>query len=345
MGKHIRFETIHIHSKLVACAHSCKYCSMGKKKIARIQPGRIHALLERFLEWETSHDMRIGYIVNYSADYDRATLEYLRDLRDRFPREYEPLRRITLGGLRKRTDEELRLWLRERQKFGCISAHGSFAGYGEVHDYWNNQRGNYDLIVRTLRIAGEIGMAILARIFVVKSTLSTLGALNDALDALPKHENDWRYAVPYSYAGWGTRLEEERIDERTRDELPLWLHTLLRKARSAEGECRSEREWIEVIRNKGNQSNGGLILNVTEHNIERLEHQTCDEIIDDLRARTLKAYAAIPDFQELCERYGDRNGTKIYGLERCLEMKWLDRHLQEHPTNFERQLTHLQLGN
>ncbi|WP_412771732.1 hypothetical protein [Nitrobacter sp.] len=318
---------------------------MGKKKIARIQPGRLHALLERFLEWETSHDMRIGYIVNYSADYDRATLEYLKDLSERFPRDYEPLRRISLGGLRKRTDEELRLWLHERQQFGCISAHGSFAGHGEVHDYWNGQRGNYDLIVRTLRIAGEIGMAILARLFVVKSTLSTLQELNDTLDTLPDHQNNCRYAVPYFYAGWGSRLEEERIDERTRDELPSWLHRLLREARSAEGECRSEREWIEVIRNDPAQRKNGLILNVTEDNIERLEQQTCDEIIGDLETRTRTAYAAIPGLSELCERYGDRNGTMIYGLERCLEMKWLDRHLQEHPTEFERQLTHLQLGN
>jgi hypothetical protein len=345
MGEHIRFETIHIHSKLVACAHSCKYCSMGKKKIARIQPGRIHALLERFLEWETSHGMGVSYIVNYSADYDRATLGYLRDLRDRFPRDYEPLRRLSLGGLRKRTDEELRLWLRERQQFGCISAHGSFAGYGDVHDSWNGQRGNYDLIVRTLRIAGEIGMAVLARLFVVKSTLSTLQALNDTLDTLPEHENNWRYAVPYFYAGWGSRLEDERIDEKTRDRLPPWLSALLCKARSAEGECRSEREWIEVIRHNSTQRRDSLILNVTEDNIERLEQQTCDEIIKDLERRTLRAYAAIPDLPELCERYGDRNGTKIYGLERCLEMKWLDHHLQEHPAKFERQLTHLQLGN
>jgi len=345
MDAGIRFDSIHIHSKLVACAHSCKYCSMGKKKIAHISPHRIHALLERFLAWETSQEISVGYIVNYSADYDRTTLELLRDLSIRFPREYEPLKRITLGGLPKRTDAELRTWLSERQEFGCISAHGSFAGAGTTHDYWNGQRGNYDLIVRTLRIAGEIGMAVLARLFVVKSTLPTLQALNDELDALPEHDKNWRYAVPYFYAGWASRLEEERIDERVRDDLPSWLGDLLRKARSAEGECRSEREWIEAIRSQPEPRNVGLILNVTDANIDRLEQQSCDEIVDDLKARTSKAYAAIPALHELCDRYGDRDGTKIYGLERCLEMKWLDRHLQEHPARFERQLTHLQMGN
>jgi hypothetical protein len=190
-----------------------------------------------------------------------------------------------------------------------------------------------------------MGMAVLARIFVVKSTLSSLQALNDTLDTLPDHNDNWRYAVPYFYAGWGSRLEEDRIDEKIRDGLPPWLNTLLREARSADGECRSEREWIEVIRYNSTQRKGSLILNVTEDNIERLEKQTCDEIVEDLETRTRRAYSIIPSLPELCDRYGNRNGTKVYGLERCLEMKWLDRHLQEHPTKFERQLTHLQLGN
>ncbi|WP_400766510.1 hypothetical protein [Methylosinus sporium] len=68
-------------------------------------------------------------------------------------------------------------------------------------------------------------------------------------------------------------------------------------------------------------------------------------IVDDYRTRTRAAYAAIPSLVELCDRYGNRDGTKIYPLQRCVEMKWLDLHLAEHPTDFERQLTHLQMGN
>lgn len=345
MARALKFSSVHIHSKLVACAHACRYCSMGKKKLARLDPDRVHALLSRFLEWEAESDISVGYILNYTADYDRRTLELLKDLSERFPRNYEPLRRITLGGLPMRSDEELADWLRERREFGCISAHGSLAGVGTIHDYWNGQSGNFDLILRTMRMAGEMGMALGARLFVTKSTLPSLGQLNDILDTLPEHDSNWRYAVPYFYAGWASRLEEERIDEATREALPEWLQDLLRAARSAEGACRSEREWIEVLRAASDDSEVGLILNVTEHNIDALERQSCADIIADLTTRTTAAYDAIPSRAELCERYGDRDGTKIYGLDRCVEMKWLDQHLAAHPTSFERQLTHLQIGN
>jgi hypothetical protein len=320
---------------------------MGDKKLARLPVERIAAFLERFLEWEhgSNKGPHVSYIINYTSDYDRRTLELIKDLDARYPRPYGPLSGITLGGLPWRPETELRAWLMERQEYGCKTAHASLAGMGSVHDYWNGRPGNFDLIMTTLRIAGELGMGLGARLFVTKSTLSFLEELNSLLEQLPKHQNDWRYALPFFYAGWGAKLEDERIDEDIRDSLPSWLDPLIKRS-SCDGFWRSEREWIAHIGSLPDQAvETNLILNVTEDNIDRLESMSCDEIVMEYKARTLAAYTAMPNLQELCDRYGNKENRKVYPLERCITMKWLDAHLMAHPSTFERHLTHLQMGN
>ncbi|BGE88065.1 MULTISPECIES: hypothetical protein [Methylosinus] len=336
-----------VHAKLFPCAHSCKYCLMGDKKLTRMTSERFLRLVERLLEWELEQagEIYISYVLNYTSDYDRKTLGLVRDLELKFPRSYPTLSGITLGGLRWRARAELREWLLERQAFGCRTAHASLAGIGGVHDAWNGRAGNFDLIMSTLEIAGDIGMALGARLFVARSTLPHLRALDDMLNQLPKHDGDWRYALPFFYFGWGVRHEEERIDEKIRDALPAWMEPLIRES-TREGVWRSEREWIDLVRSgRFAAREPQLILNVNDGNIEQLENMSCDEIVAEYDARTRAAYAVIPALNELCERYGDRDGTKIYPLQRCIEMKWLDLHLAEHPTDFERPLTHLQMGN
>lgn len=347
MPRAIHFTRMHIHAKKTACAHSCKYCSMGNKRLTRISNDRYASFIMRFLEWgEAKHMLPypIEYTLNYSDDYDRATLEMLHMLKQRSDRKY-PLGGITLGGLRCRSNEELRAWLVERQSFGCETVHASFVGNRETHDYWNGRSGNFDFIMATLSLAGELGMALGARLFVIKSTLASLNDLSEKLDRLPQHNDNWRYAQPFFYAGWASRFEEERIDEETRDSLPGWLAPLIQNGAQRDI-WRSEREWIAHIQNiNEHPTEVNLILNLTDENIDRLERMSCEAIVAEYEQRTRAAYAAVPSFHELCDLYGDKGGRHIYELERCIEMKWLDRHLAKHPLDFERELTHLQMGN
>jgi hypothetical protein len=347
MTQNVHFKEIHIHAKTIPCAHSCKYCLMGKKKLARITPLRFLSFVERFMEWRRrkSTAPKVGYILNYTANYDRDTLVRLHDLKNRFDVDYAPLRSVTLGGLPWRDDEGIREWLMERQEFGLTNVHASLAGTGAVHDYWNGRKGNFDLIMRTLKAGSELGTSIATRMFVTKSTLPLLEELNEALDRFPAHKNDRRYALPFFYAGWGAKLEADRIDEDTRDRLPAWFAPLIKRS-SSEGCWRSEREWIMQIESRATSDvDTDLIINVTDANIERLESMSCDAIIAEYEARTRAAYAAMPGLHELCDRYGNRDGRDVYVLERCIAMKWLDQHLAEHPIRFERQLTHMQMGN
>ena len=185
-----------------------------------------------------------------------------------------------------------------------------------------------------------------ARLFVAKSTLPHLEALNEGLERLPKHEGDWRYALPFFYFGWGARQEAERIDEDTRDALPAWMEPLVARATRAEPRWRSEREWIDFLRAQppAPPEQPHLNVSVGDDNVEALENASCDEIVADYARRTRAAYAAVPTLEELCARYGDKTSVKVYPLQRCVETKWLDQHLAQNPTYFERRLTHFQIA-
>ncbi len=56
-----------------------------------------------------------------------------------------------------------------------------------------------------------------------------------------------------------------------------------------------------------------------------------DDIVAELQDKARQAYGLIPSRAELMERYGDRNGTTIYNIPRCIEMKWLDKYRLDHP--------------
>ena len=341
MGRAVEFSGVFIRAKIAACSHSCKYCLMGEKRLARFSTERFSRFVLRFLEWGARNGVAVDYTLNYSDEYDSGSLDLLAGINTRFPRKY-PLGGITLGGLRQRSGEEMRAWLIERRRYGCRTVHASFAGLEGTHDHWNGRAGNFDFLMRSLRVAGELGMGVGARLFVVKSTLGQLDELRRRLDGLPKNENNWRYAAPFFYLGWGARFEAERIDERIRDVLPAWLNPLIT---CAQRQWRSEREWVEVLRGRREEpARLALDVELTDENIARLEAMDCAAVVAEFDARARSAYAALPALSELCERYGDRHGTLIYELERCIEGKWLDRHLAEHPTAFERRLTHLQLG-
>lgn len=320
---------------------------MGDKQLTKITATRFCAFVERFLEWGERRSGRLGelpifYVLNYSSNYDRTTLQLLKRLWERFPH-WSGLDSILTGGLLRRDGMATRGWLSERQSFGCKYVITSFAGAGAIHDYWNGRPGDFDHLLNMLRIACELGMELETRVFLTRSTLATMQELFDRLDELPPHSGK-RVAFPFAYAGWGARLEGDRIDEKIREALPPRVTSLIEPI--LEYPWRSEREWINHLRGESSaEIVTDIVLNVTDDNINRLESMCCDEIFSELHSRTLAAYAAIPALHELRERYGDNNGLLIYDNETCLERKWLDQHLDKCPTYFERQLTHLAIGN
>jgi hypothetical protein len=308
------------------CAHICRYCLVSEtRKGSALAFSRFERLVHRFFDWKATirPGINIRIFVGPSFDYDIETLEGVGRLRARRGVAFEIL---NLGGLRKREPDALSAWIDERQAAGIIGFHTSLAGHGQTHDRWNGRAGDFDYQTSILRLAGERGMVRQERLFLAQSTLPLFDRLLDIMEDIPG-EVRGRIVTPFFYAGLARRYEDERITEDVRDSLPPRIAEL-RRGRFQE--WRSEREWIPVLMETASQPRKlALKLDVHEANIDQLENSSCDAIFAEREELYREDYRRMPSFEELCGRYGDPDGRKVYMLSRDLEQKWQDMHARE----------------
>jgi hypothetical protein len=321
VGKGLRFSLRH-----APCAHICRYCLISESRKRSVLPfSRFEQLVHRFHDWRQSKrpDLEIGIFVGPSFDYDLETLQGIARLRERRGAKF---RILNLGGLRIRRGDELTTWLAERQDAGIVGLHTSLAGLGAIHDRWNGRAGDFDYQLSVLRLGGERGMMRQEKLFLTKNTLPLFDRLLDLLNSIPGKLQS-RSATPFFYAGLATRYEDERLTEDDRDNLPAPINEL-RSGRF--GKWLSEREWIPIMRETAAQPRRLLLkLDVDESNIERLETMSCEDIFVQREREYQQSYRAIPELDELCERYGDPENRRIYMMSRDVEGRWLDLHHRE----------------
>jgi hypothetical protein len=321
VGKGLRFSLRH-----APCAHICRYCLISESRKRSVLPfSRFEQLVHRFHDWRQSKrpDLEIGIFVGPSFDYDLETLQGIARLRERRGAKF---RILNLGGLRIRRGDELTTWLAERQDAGIVGLHTSLAGLGAIHDRWNGRAGDFDYQLSVLRLGGERGMMRQEKLFLTKNTLPLFDRLLDLLNSIPGKLQS-RSATPFFYAGLATRYEDERLTEDDRDNLPAPINEL-RSGRF--GKWLSEREWIPIMRETAAQPRRLLLkLDVDESNIECLETMSCEDIFVQREREYQQSYRAVPELDELCERYGDPENRRIYMMSRDVEGRWLDLHHRE----------------
>jgi hypothetical protein len=326
MPREIIARGLELSLRHAPCAHICRYCLISEtRKGSALAFARFERLAHRFFDWKSSgHEhIDVRFFVGPSHDYDIETLKGIGRLRARRGSTFQML---NLGGLRVRGKEALNAWLDERQAAGILGFHTSLAGCDHIHDRWNGRAGDFDYQTLILRMAGERGMARRERLFLTRNTLPVFDRLLDILDGIPGEVRD-RYVCLFFYAGLGVRYEDERITEDIRDNLPERVKELRFFRRQ---DWRTERDWIPLVKETAALPRKLVMkLDVNESNIERLENWSCDDIFAELERTYRDDYRRVPGLDELCDKYGDPSGRKIYMLSRDLEQKWLDMNEQE----------------
>jgi len=328
-----------IEANVSPCAHICRYCSIGDRG-PKFPLTRWMAFVERFLDWQKAQGpeapgVQGGFLPAFNFDLNALVRlnQWLKGTQG------FTLTWIPLGGVKMRSELEMRKWLLERQAIGIEGVSGSFVGHGAVHDRWNGRHGDFAFLMRTLRTAAELGMKHGTTLFLTKSSLPLMDELARILDALPT-PYDGRHVRPFYYIGHGAHHDAERITEEDRDNLPAFV----KESVGRDFDLRSEREWIEIVRGeKETPQDLYLHLELTADNIDRLEAMSCDEIFADLETRARATLSAFPSLRELCEAYGDHYGTKIY-IPVDIARRWLFRFLDAHPMDFDRSLLHYHFG-
>jgi hypothetical protein len=305
------------------CAHICRYCLVSEtRKGSKLSFARFEQLVHRFYDWKAAGetDIDIRTFVGPSFDYDLDVIGGLRRLRARRGRSFDI---VNLGGLRLRDAGQLESWMDERQAAGIVGFHTSLAGCDQIHDRWNGRRGDFDYQIAILRMAGARGIVRQERLFIARNTLPMFDRLLDVMEGLPG-ELQSRTVTPFFYAGLARRYEDERITEDIRDALPGRILSL-RRGRFQE--WRSEREWIPLLMETADKPRKlAMKLDVHDGNIEWLESASCEEIFATQEGVYREGYRRMPSFEELCARYGDPEGRRVYMLPRDLEQKWMDMH-------------------
>jgi hypothetical protein len=322
------------------CAHQCLYCFFDNHKCAKSSFVRFSSVIERFMDWrETKKTTNFDVVCRrfYCDDVNPGVLKKEIELAARCHK-YRPL---YLGGLRMRPESEMRIWLQQQREAGVKVAYVSFAGYRDVHDKWNGRPGDFDFLINTMKIAAELGMVFIQRLFVMKSTLPSFEKLIDTLDDLPGKVKG-REVYPLNYSGRAGRLEDERVTAADLKDLPERVI----KSFTHRKNWRSEQEWMDIIQNEQEPPSIRTLLKLylNDTNITRIESMSCEEIVADLESRTRAAYHALPTPQELCERCGDAANARLYHGRPDIERLWLNRYLKKHPVRFERQLTFLSMN-
>jgi hypothetical protein len=339
-GAHIRGN---IYSN---CAHSCRYCPISRKQ-SPIALDRYEKLVMRFREWERTSgrfERPGGHLPGYQYNYDRATLDMMSRLDG--PMSFKGL---SLGGLPRLDDRECRSWLQNLLSYGVEHIHATLAGVDDLHDHWNGKPGNFQSIMRYLRVAGELGIARWHRLLLSKGTLPQLEQLIERLDRLSPGGADFTHVSPFFYQSIHQRaqpqVEAERIDEEIRDSLPAPINGLMTKPEGRQSDL-SEREWIEHLRSQpARPYEVDLWIRVNQHSIDYLEATPIEDIIANLERSALDAYSNVPPADELRERFGDPDSRLIYNHQTCVEKLWLDRFRQKNADiKFDQGLTHFWFG-
>ncbi len=308
------------------CAHICRYCLVSEtRKGSKLPFSRFEQFVHRFYDWKEADgiDLSIRVFVGPSFDYDIETLQGVGRLR---ARRGSALEILNLGGLQMRDAAALSRWIDERRAAGIKGFHTSLAGCGKTHDRWNGRAGDFDYQVSILRMAGARGMIRQERLFLTRNTLPLFDELLDLMESIPGEVRS-RIVTPFFYAGLARRYEDERLTEDERDRLP---ERILKLRRGRFSEWRSEREWIPLLMEKAAEPRKiAMKLDVHEENIDQLEQTSCEEIFSSQEQFYYDGYQRVPSLEELCARYGDPDGRKVYMLPRDLEDKWMYMHRRD----------------
>src|SRR5262249_15592369 len=130
----VEFAGLSVIAPTTRCAHLCRYCSIGRTDFTDIPFERFSALIERFVAWRQRRGLSEFVLWFFSGNAFEYEAQKMREVIRLWRLTGQPSDGIATGGLRWRSEGELRQWLESLRKMGITRLHSAFAGAGQVHD-------------------------------------------------------------------------------------------------------------------------------------------------------------------------------------------------------------------
>ena len=312
----ITTQSINIMNLCIPCHNYCKYCLLSwNGKCEGIDYQRSVNYAKKFYEWlkENYKEINFMYYFGYSMEHPHL-LKAIQFMQETNSPGGEFLQ---FDGMKMRTNEELSILFNNLKEAGIKLIDFTFYGTKEYHDKFAGRSGDYDLMIRSLKIALEIGLNVQVGIPVTKENLNQLDELVELFSAF---DISLSIFTPHS-GGRGIHLIESKITledyEKLSDNVKKYLNRKTNK---------TPLEWLDTPIHE--YKNRILRISLTPENIDHFENQSFEETVKELEELDNKYYEIIPSFPKLLEIYADENDHHLYS-KKDLYLVYRNRYIKE----------------
>lgn len=326
----MRTVSVNIGTLCTPCCNHCRYCLLSYDgSVPGADWDRSCRYAKRFYDWLKEHrpELSFAFYFGHSMEHPDfpGAIDFLRKV------DSPASRFLQMDGLAMRTDEELRELLRMLKNKGIELIDFTFYGTQTYHDRFSARKGDYDLMLRSLRLANEIGLDCEIGYPLTQESAPLAEAFLQEI--APCRVKNLFFFVPHS-EGRGKKMESIRLTERDAAQLPESVCAHFNRSR-----YRTEKEWLQSGFSVPERR--VITLMLTRENIAWYEKMPPEEAIGEIEELDDAYYRVIPSAEVLAEKYGDPQGDKLYS-ERDLYLCWqrryiAEKHLDIYDINDERQ--------
>jgi RNA polymerase sigma factor (sigma-70 family) len=319
----------------VPCEARCRHClARNTGEVCTVPYERVLGIVDRFIAWR-DREMPQDFLIHLASGYTDEMPHFAQQFEARKQRGLPLPVHLYVNGIKPRPDAEIVEMLQAVKSLGVNAITTSFFGSGETHDRFAGRGGDYDLLMRIAKLAGELGMERNEEVYLTKDNLAEIPGLLQKLDALGSLHV--RHITLTQYRGRGKDLENERVTAKDVAQLPGSIRRAINAnmARKAD----TEEHWIARLHagDTRPETIRYALITVTEETVEELEETDPGAFVQKLWDDNDTFRAALPSMTELARLYGRPRGQRLSML-RDLLWKWIDRYVEDHP-ELDRSLT------
>ncbi len=300
----MRTTSVMIQSLCVPCHNRCRYCLLSWDGRTEGAPwDRSAALAERWLK--ELRDALPGISAGFSFGYSMEHPDLRRAIRT--------LRRLgsptadflQCDGMEMRDADGCAALMRMLREEGVRQLGFTVYGLSAYHDRFAGRSGDYDLLLRMMRAAGEAGIPFRTGIPV---TGENVGQIDELADILRRAGSGGvSLFIPHE-EGRGRLLGKVRLRRQELSRLsPGSLELLNRRV------YRTESEWLAEP-DPAREETRMILISLREDTLERDEARSALSALREIEALDDAYYAAFPPFSALAGLYGDPGGDRLYRI-------------------------------
>jgi len=310
-------RSLGILNLLAPCHCRCKYCFLcAEGKSSGVPYLRGEALARRI--HEALPALLLSYTCGYCYDYPELPRNIVFNQKLGFPG--APY--LQVNGIALRDDDTLYAWLEELREAGAASVDATFYGLAAAHDAFAARSGDFDYLLRILRIAQSLGYETQCTFPLTEENKYELSPLLTLLES-----KDFARCFGFlpDHRGRGAMLENIRLTRSSLEALDARVRACVNLSR-----YKTETEWLRT----GIPAPARRILRLalTQENISYWEFLSPTRILAELEALDDAYRAVLPSMEFLANYYGDPKNERLY-QGRDLRWKWHSLWLREHSVN------------